>query len=115
MFTSDAAIAGKRDGLVGVMAAYAEMFRWIADAKNEPAFLKYYAQAIPNASVTEAKFLYDFVAAPGHLATGLVLSQEQLDYIQKLNVDLGVQQAMLPFDKCADMSLAKQALKLVSS
>ena len=43
--------------------------------------------------MAEAKFLRDFVAAPGHLATELVLSKEQLDYIQQLNVDLNVQQA----------------------
>ena len=112
MFTSDAAIANKRDGLVRVMAAYGDLFNWLADPKNEQAFLKYYPQAVPNASPAEAKFLRDFVSAPGRLATGLVLSKEQLDYIQQLNVDLNVQQAMLPFEKCADMSLAQDAMKM---
>lgn len=115
LFASDKAIAEKRQGIVGVLAAYAELYRWIADAKNADAFLKYYARAMPNGSLAEGKFLREFVGAPGHAATDLVLSQDQLDYIQKLNVLLEVQKEVLPFDKCANMSLAQDALKLVKA
>jgi hypothetical protein len=115
MFTSDRAIAANRKGIVGVLAVNCDMFRWLAKPENKPAWRKYYTQAITNASDAEADFLFDFVSAPGHLATGLVLTPEQIKYVQDLNVELGVQKAVLPFDKCADMSLAAEALKLVKA
>jgi hypothetical protein len=115
MFTSDRAIAANRKGIVGVLAVNCDMFRWLGKPENKPAWRKYYTQAITNASETEADFLFDFVSAPGHLATGLVLSPQQINYVQALNVELGVQKAVLPFDKCADMSLAEEALKLVKA
>jgi hypothetical protein len=33
--------------------------------------------------------------------------------MQKLNVSFGIQKTMLPYDKVADMSLARDALKLL--
>ena len=42
------------------------------------------------------------------------MSEERVRYMQQLNVDTGVQKTILPFDKVADMSLARDALKLLS-
>jgi hypothetical protein len=42
-----------------------------------------------------------------------VLDQARTDYVQNLNVKLGVQNTVLPFAKVADMSLAQEALKLL--
>ena len=36
------------------------------------------------------------------LATNLVVSQESIDYLQKLNIQLGVQDALLPYERVAD-------------
>ncbi len=47
------------------------------------------------------------------LAVNLVLDEERIQKLQKLNVQLGVQNAILPYDKVADMSLARDALKLL--
>ena len=115
MFASDKTIADKRKGLVGTMAAYGEMFRWIVNPANKLTWMQVYAEAFPKASPGEAEFLVDFLSQPRGLATDLVLSPEQINYVQDLNVELGVQQAVLPFDKCADMSLAQEAVKLMQS
>lgn len=115
IYASDKAIAERREGLVRVMAAFGDMFRWMADPANKSAFLRYYKQAISNASDQEADFLQGFLSKPGALATNLVLSEQQLRFVQDLNVELGVQKAVLSFDQCADMSLAQEALKLIKS
>jgi NitT/TauT family transport system substrate-binding protein len=115
MFTSDKVIAENRKGLVGTMAAYGEMFRWIVNPANRAAWMTYYAETFPKASPGEAEFLVNFLSEPRGLATNLVLTPEEIKYVQDLNVELEVQKAVLPFDKCADMSLAQEALKLIKT
>jgi ABC-type nitrate/sulfonate/bicarbonate transport system substrate-binding protein len=114
MYVSDRAIAEKREGLIGVLAAYAHLFRWIGKPQNKQAFLDYYKKAVPNGTRDTAVFLQDFLSKPNRLATNLVLTPDKLRYVQDLNVRLGSQKAILPFDKCADMSLAEAALKMVT-
>ena len=113
MYASDKGIVDRRAGIVGVLAAYADMFRWICRPENKPAFFRYYKQAISNASDDEANFLQAFLSQPGGLATELVLNEAQLRYIQDLNIELGAQKAILPFEQCADMSLAREAVALI--
>lgn len=43
-----------------------------------------------------------------------MLTPERINYLQQLNVALGIQKAVLPLDRVADMSLARDAAKLVS-
>lgn len=115
MYGSEKAINERRQGIVLALAAYGDMFRWIAKDANKQAFYRYYKQAVKAATDEEAVFLQDFLAKPGAVATNLVLSEAQLRYIQDLNVELGQQKAVLPFSQVADMSLAEEALKLIKS
>ncbi len=43
-----------------------------------------------------------------------MMSPERIDYMQRLNITVGNQQKMLPYDQVADMSLAQDAIKLIS-
>ncbi len=115
MFASDKAIAEKRQGLIGVIAAYGDMFRWMANPANKQAYLAYYKKAISNGSDEEGAFMQDFLSKPGALATDLVLTEAQLTYVQELNIEVGGQKNMVPFSQCADMSLAQEALKLIKA
>jgi ABC-type nitrate/sulfonate/bicarbonate transport system substrate-binding protein len=116
MFASEKAIAEKRHGLVGVMAAHADLFRWMGRQENKDAFIKYYIQASGGKNVAEeAKFFQSFLSQPGRLATGLVIKEDAVRYTQELNIELGVQKALLSYDKVADMSLAEEALKLLKA
>jgi hypothetical protein len=42
-----------------------------------------------------------------------VLSPERVRYMQELNVSLGVQKSVLPYECVCDMSLAQDAIKLL--
>jgi hypothetical protein len=46
-------------------------------------------------------------------AVDLVLSEERVRYMQELNISLGVQKTLIPYDRVADMSMARDALKLI--
>lgn len=115
MYASDKAIAEKREALVRTMAAYADLFRWIDRQENKDAFINFYKKIAPKASDEEALFLQQFLSRPGALATELVMNEKQINYIQDLNVELGSQKVILPFDRCADMSLAQEAVKLIKA
>jgi hypothetical protein len=41
------------------------------------------------------------------------LSEERVRYMQDLNISLGVQKGLLPYGQVTDMSLARDALKLI--
>ena len=46
-------------------------------------------------------------------AVNLTLTEERLNYMQGLNVELGVQKKVMPFSQVADMSVAQEALKML--
>jgi ABC-type nitrate/sulfonate/bicarbonate transport system substrate-binding protein len=115
IFTTDRAIAEKREALVATLAAYCKLYRYIASPASKEAWVKSYTSLGSAFSEEEAIAYCEFFQPAGRLATNLVLSEEQINYIQNLNVELGVQKTVLPFSKVADMSLAQDALKLLNS
>jgi hypothetical protein len=47
------------------------------------------------------------------LAENLLLPEARLTYMQELNVTMKLQRRVLPFEAVADMSLARDALRLI--
>lgn len=68
----------------------------------------------PAQQTKEAEYQWSFYNKNKVFATDLVLSQERIDYMQRVNITVGNQQKMLPFSEVADMSLAGEALKLIA-
>jgi hypothetical protein len=62
----------------------------------------------------QAEHQWTFIQQYRPYAVDLTLSAQRLDYMQRLNVSVGSQKTVLPFDRVADMSLAEEALKLIS-
>ena len=44
----------------------------------------------------------------------IALTPERINYMQQLNVTLGVQKSVMPLDKVADMSIARDAARLAA-
>lgn len=116
-YASDHAIANKRDALVRVLAAYGRCYRYI----QGPDSLKDYVAARQaalhgdaDAAAAEASSEWRFNQKYKPYAADLLLSQERVDYMQKLNIQFGIQKSLLPYSAVADMSLAKDAAKLIS-
>ena len=114
IFASERAIADKRDTLVRALAAYARLYRFTAMANSRDVWIKARAIAMGKDSPEEAEAQWRFFQSPGRLATNLILDPQKIDYVQTLNLKLGVQNRMLPLSQVADMSLARDALKLLS-
>jgi ABC-type nitrate/sulfonate/bicarbonate transport system substrate-binding protein len=113
-YTTDAAIEKKRDELVRTLAAYAKLYRFISGPDSREAFMRAYMTAIKQADPAQAEIQWRFAQEnKGAYSVDLVMSEERIRYMQQLNVDTGVQKTILPFDRVADMSLARDALKLL--
>lgn len=115
-YASDRAIAEKRDALVRVLAAYCKAYRYIQGPDSLADYVAARQAALhgdPKAAEAEASSEWRFNQKFKPYAADLVLSQERIDYMQKLNIGFGIQKTMLPYDKVADMSLARDAVKLL--
>ena len=114
-WTSNRIIEAKRDVLVGVLAAYAKLFRFVEQPAGKDAFIKARKTLYPNAAEREHLIEWNFLQATKPFATDLILSPERVQYMQQTNLDFKVQKTMLPFERVADMSLARDALKLLAT
>ena len=56
---------------------------------------------------------WEFIQKHKPYAVDLVLSEERVRYMQRINLELGLQKRLLPYDQVADMTLAQDALKLM--
>jgi ABC-type nitrate/sulfonate/bicarbonate transport system substrate-binding protein len=112
-YTSDRAIAQKRDALVRVLAAYAKLYRFLMTEESKQPWVAACAAVLNKMEPSSAAWLWNFYRENRLYATDLVLSPERVEYMQKLNVSLDVQKRVMTYDEVADMSLARDALKLL--
>jgi ABC-type nitrate/sulfonate/bicarbonate transport system substrate-binding protein len=111
-YTSDQAIKNKRDVLVRVLAANIKLFRFLQSPESKEAFIKARLIATGKDEPQEAIAQWSFFQKYKPYALDPVLSEERVRYMQALNVELGVQKTILPYEQVADMSIARDALKL---
>lgn len=112
-FASDDAIRAKRDVLVKALAAYGKIYRFIQSGDSRDAFLKAFAAGIGKPDDAAALQQWTFYQANKPFAGDLLLSDDRLNYMQKLNLSLKTQAREVPLAQVADMSLARDALKLL--
>jgi ABC-type nitrate/sulfonate/bicarbonate transport system substrate-binding protein len=113
-YSSDRAIAMKRDLLVRTLAAYGTLYRFICGPDSREAFLRArIAVTKGTTGAAEGAAEWEFIQKYKPYAVDLVLSEERVRYMQQINLELGLQKKMLPYDQVADMSLARDALKLM--
>jgi ABC-type nitrate/sulfonate/bicarbonate transport system substrate-binding protein len=113
-YASEKAIKDKRDAIVRTLAAYAKLYRYMASKESEKAFVEAQIAATSGkGDAANAQWQWRFFQESQIYAIDLVLSEERVRYMQELNVSLGVQKRIVPFDDVADMSLARDALKLI--
>lgn len=110
-YASEAAIHADRDTLVRLLAAYAKAYRFVSGPDSKAAFIQARQKATGSADPTPAITQWNRIQQNQPYALNLVLSDAQVAFVQKLNVEFKVQKSVLPFDSVADMSLAKEALQ----
>ena len=69
--------------------------------------------AVLKKSANEGEAEWNFIQKYKPYALDLMLSEERIRYMQELNVELGLQKKVLPYNQVVDMSLAQEAVKLL--
>jgi ABC-type nitrate/sulfonate/bicarbonate transport system substrate-binding protein len=114
-FTTEKAIAEKRDVLVRTLAAYGRAYRYVDSPASKVNYVKAYVEgAGPDSAATGAD-RWEWIQSVQGYETDIALSTARIMYMQELNVALGNQKAVLPIERVADMSLARDAVKLLRS
>ena len=112
-YASDAAIKSDRDLLVRTLAAYARAYRYISGPASHEAFVRARRQVTGLADPTQAVTQWNWIQQNQPYALDLVLADERINLVQRLNVEFKVQRSVLPIATVADMSLAREALTLL--
>ncbi|MFC0410143.1 ABC transporter substrate-binding protein [Roseomonas elaeocarpi] len=113
-WTSQRTLDQKRDTVVRALAAYAKLYRFVQMPEAQDAFLRARRTVLPGSGDREGLAQWHFIQRYKPFAVDLVLGPERLDYMQKLNLQLGTQKQLLPYDRVADSSVARDALSLLA-
>lgn len=113
-YASEKAIREKRDGIVRTLAAYAKLYRFLSNPDSEQTYVEAQLAASGRATPDNARWQWKFFHDTKIYATDLVLSEERVRYMQELNQSLGIQKRIVPYADAADMSLARDAVALLS-
>jgi len=112
-WTSDETIRTKRDILVRALAACAKLYRFVQLPDAKDAFIRACTAAFIGAPVEQHLAQWNFIQTYKPFATDLLVSDERLSTMQELNISFDVQSRVLPPAQVADMTLARDALKLL--
>ncbi|MGH8325725.1 MAG: ABC transporter substrate-binding protein [Steroidobacteraceae bacterium] len=114
-FATEAAIRERRDSLVRTLAAHAQLYRFLQSPPSWESYAAAWAAALPGKDPAESRTQWLFYRHNRPFAENLLLSEAQIRYIQELNVAMSLQHRVLPGDLVADMSLARDALRLIEA
>jgi ABC-type nitrate/sulfonate/bicarbonate transport system substrate-binding protein len=114
-FATLEAVRDRREALVHTLAGHALLYRYLQAPQSWPAFATARAAALPDSDPSESPIQWKFYQDYKPFAQDLQLPSNKLDYLQQLNVRMGLQSHVLPYDSVADMSLAHEALRLLDT
>jgi ABC-type nitrate/sulfonate/bicarbonate transport system substrate-binding protein len=115
-YAPDRAIAEKRDGLVRTLAAYGKMYRYISGPNSLDDYIKARQDGVGGdlkLAAEEAASEWRFIQKYQPYATQLVLDQERIDYMQRINMKFEIQKKIVPYAQVTDMSIARDAAKML--
>ena len=112
-YASDKAIKEKRDAIVRTLAAYARLYRFLSTPQSKDEFVAAQLAVSARPDTGSAAWQWQFFQEQQIYATDLILSEERVRYMQELNIFVGVQRKRVPYAEVTDMSLARDAVKLL--
>jgi ABC-type nitrate/sulfonate/bicarbonate transport system substrate-binding protein len=114
-FTSDRAIAQKRDALVRTLAIYGSMYRYVDLPASKEPYVKAYVEGVGPGTEAAGRDRWEWFSPLKGYNRDIAMTIERVNYMQQLNVSLGIQKSILPFDQVADMSIARDAVRLLGA
>jgi NitT/TauT family transport system substrate-binding protein len=112
-FASLRALREKPEAVARCLAAYTRLYRYLSSPASRTAYLEARRKAAGADSVAEGQAVWDFVQKVRPYALQPGLTPERVAYLQQLNVAVGLQTRVLPFDQVADLAPAKAAARIL--
>ena len=107
-------IQQKRETLVRTLAAYCKAFRYAQNPGSKDDFVKAQLDALGEKNhdevVAGAISQWEYLQKRKIYAEDLVLSEERVQYMQELNMQISGQKRIIPYNELIDTSLAKEAV-----
>jgi ABC-type nitrate/sulfonate/bicarbonate transport system substrate-binding protein len=107
-------LESSRDLIVKSMAAQAKLYRFVQTPAGKGPFIEARQSVFPSQDASDHQAEWDFIQSYKPFATDLVINQERVDFLQKMNVEFKMQGKVLPYEQITDMSIARDAVKLLS-
>lgn len=113
-YASDSALKDKREAMTAVLAAYGSLYDHLMSPASYDTFVEARKKAQKKFNLASAQAIWNFNQLHKPYAKDLSLSDSDLGYLQNMFVGLGSLKSRQPFSTVADMSVAKQAAKLLA-
>lgn len=112
-YASLRAIRDKPEAVARCLAAYSRLFRYLSSPSSKLAYLEARRKAAGQPDPTEAEAVWNFIQKHQPYGHSPGLSVKRVDYLQSLNLEVGLQAKALPFDAVAAMGPALRARQLL--
>jgi ABC-type nitrate/sulfonate/bicarbonate transport system substrate-binding protein len=112
-YATEAALREKREALVRTLAAHAMLYRFIQSPDSWEAYAAAREAGLRGANPEEGRAQWLFYQRYHPFAEDLMLPETQARYLQQLNVTMRLQRRVVPLERVADLSLARDALGLI--
>ncbi|WP_439571521.1 ABC transporter substrate-binding protein [Sphingomonas sp.] len=112
-YASLRAIRDNPEAVARCLAAYSGLFRYLSSPSSKLAYLEARRKAAGQSDPAEAEAVWNFIQKHQPYGRSPGLSIKRVDYLQSLNVEVGLQAKGLPFDAVAAMGPALRARQLL--
>jgi NitT/TauT family transport system substrate-binding protein len=113
-YASVRAIKENPAGLARCLAAYTKLFRYLSGPDSKTAYLDAGRRATAETDPAQGEQVWNFIRQTQPYALDVGLSAQRVAYLQRLNVEVGLQSRILAFGQVADMSPARTARRFLT-
>lgn len=112
-YASVQALRDKPEAIARCLAAYARLWRYLGTPASRAAYLDARRKVAGEASLVEGAQVWDFIRHRHPYSAHPGVSAKRVAFLQALNVEVGLQKAVLPLVQVADMRPAMRAARLI--
>jgi ABC-type nitrate/sulfonate/bicarbonate transport system substrate-binding protein len=113
-FANTKTIRDRRETLVRTLAAYCKAFRYVQNPGSKDDYVRAQLDALGlkggDEAIAGAVSQWEYLQQRKIYAEDLVLSEERVQYMQELNIQIGGQKKVIPYNQLIDTSLAREAV-----
>ena len=113
-YASVRALREKPEALARCLAAYTQLYRFLSGPRSKAAYLDARRRATNETSPAEGEAVWNFIQKYQPYALQVGLTPERIAWLQELNVAVGLQSKVLPFEQVVDLAPARSAGKLLA-